>query len=188
MKKLLVGLLVVVALVGALAMAAVGYKNGFVAADENIKSSWAQVENVLQRRSDLIPNLVNTVKGYAKQEKDIFTQIAEARSKLAGAQTIPDKINANRQLDSALSRLLVVVEQYPNLKSNQNFQSLQDELAGTENRIAVERKRYNEAVQNYNVMVKRLPGSLFAGFFGYGPKDIYFEAAESAKTAPKVEF
>jgi LemA protein len=190
-KGLLVGLSVVgVLAVGALILGGtvIGLKNQFVTADENIKSSWAQVENVLQRRSDLIPNLVNTVKGYAKQEKDIFTQIAEARAKLGGAQNIPDKINANNQLDSALSRLLVVVERYPDLKSNQNFMSLQDELAGTENRIAVERKRFNESVQAYNVLVRKFPGSLVAGFFGFTTKDMYFQAPEEAKKVPQVNF
>jgi LemA protein len=143
---------------------------------------------VLQRRSDLIPNLVNTVKGYAKQEKEIFVQVAEARAKLAGAQTIPQKIAADQQMETALSRLMVVVERYPELKSNQNFMALQDELAGTENRIAVERKRFNETVQNYNVLVRQFPGSLFAGIFKFAPKEIYFRAAEAAKEVPKVQF
>jgi LemA protein len=165
-----------------------GTRNSLVTADENITESWSQVENVLQRRNDLIPNLVNTVKGFAKQEKEIFIQVAEARAKLAGARTIPEKINANQEVGSALSRLLVVVERYPELKSNQNFMALQDELSGTENRIAVERRRYNEAVRHYNILVRRFPSNIAAGLFGFEKKDIYFEAAEDAKAVPKVEF
>jgi LemA protein len=188
MKKVLVAIAVIAGVVVIGAMTLIGSRNGLVTADENISTAWSQVENVLQRRSDLIPNLVETVKGYAKQEKEIFTGIAEARAKLAGASTIPQKIDANRQLDSALSRLLVVVERYPELKSNQNFQSLQDELAGTENRIAVERMRFNEAVRDYNLRVRRFPSSLAAAMFGFEKKDIYFEAAEGAKAAPKVAF
>ena len=188
MKK---GFLVLVAVVGVVAVAAlsvIGARNGLVAADENVANAWSQVENVMQRRADLIPNLVETVKGYAKQEKDVFISVAEARAKLAGATTIPQKIDANRQIDGALSRLLVVVERYPELKSNQNFQSLQDELAGTENRIAVERMRFNEAVKDYNIRVRSFPSNIAASLFGFQKKDIYFEASEGAKAAPKVQF
>jgi LemA protein len=164
----------------------VSSRNSLVTADESVTASWSQVENVLQRRADLIPNLVETVKGYAKQEKDIFTAVAEARSKLMGARSIPDKISANQGLDSALARLLVVVEQYPQLKSNQNFLALQDELAGTENRIAVERKRYNDSVQAYNLQVRRFPSNIAARLFGFQKKDSYFEATEESKQNPKV--
>jgi LemA protein len=188
MKKGLLVLGVVVGLVVILAMTVIGSRNGLVTADENISTAWSQVENVMQRRADLIPNLVETVKGYAKQEKEIFTGIADARARLAGASSIPEKIEANRQLDSALSRLLVIVERYPDLKSNQNFQSLQDELAGTENRIAVERKRFNDAVRDYNLRVRRFPSSIAAMLFGFEKKDIYFEAAEGAKAVPAVTF
>jgi LemA protein len=188
MKKGLVVVAVIIGVVLIGAMTLVGSRNGLVTADESISTAWSQVENVMQRRADLIPNLVETVKGYAKQEKDIFTGVAEARAKLAGASTIPQKIDANRQLDSALSRLLVIAERYPELKSNQNFQSLQDELAGTENRISVERMRFNEAVKDYNLRVRRFPSSLAAGLFGFEKKDIYFEASEGAKTVPKVQF
>lgn len=188
MKKGLIAVLVIVGLVVAGALGAIGIKNNLVTADEAITASWAQVENVLQRRSDLIPNLVKTVQGYAKQEKDIFTQVAEARAKLAGARTVPEKISANQGLDSALSRLLVVVEQYPQLKSNQNFMALQDELAGTENRIAIERMRYNEAVRSYNLSVRRFPNSVVAGFFGFQKKDAYFEVSPESQAVPKVEF
>jgi len=164
-----------------------GTYNNFVSLDETVKSAWSQVENQLQRRYDLIPNLVETVKGYAKQEKDVFVEVTNARSKVGGAGNIPDKINANNELTTALSRLLVVVERYPDLKSNQNFMRLQDELAGTENRIAVERKRYNDAVRTFNVAVKSFPANLLAGMFGFVPAT-FFEAPTAAKTAPQVKF
>jgi LemA protein len=188
MNKGLLAAIIALVLAGIVGLSLVGSRNGLITADENISTTWSQVENVMQRRSDLIPNLVETVKGYAKQEKDVFTNIADARAKLGGAQSIPDKINANRQLDSALSRLLVVVERYPELKSNANFQSLQDELAGTENRIAVERMRYNEAVRDYNLRVRRFPSNVAANLFGFEKKDIYFEADANAKAVPKVQF
>jgi LemA protein len=155
--------------------------------DEAVKGSWAQVENQLQRRYDLIPNLVETVKGYAKQEKDVLVEVTNARAKVGGAGTVPDKINANNELSSALSRLLVVVEKYPDLKSNQNFIRLQDELAGTENRIAVERMRYNDAVKAYNVAIRSFPANLLAGMFGF-QKATFFEAPATAKATPQVKF
>ncbi len=164
-----------------------GSYNRFVTLDEAVKSSWAQVENQLQRRYDLIPNLVETVRGYAKQEKEVLVEVTNARAKVGGAANIPDKIAANNELTGALSRLLVVVERYPELKSNQNFLRLQDELAGTENRIAVERRRYNEAVQSYNVAIRSFPGNLVAAAFGFG-KAAFFEAPAAAKTAPQVKF
>lgn len=188
MKKSVAVLLVVIGVVVLSFGWLMGAKNTLVARQEGVKAAWAQVDNVLQRRADLIPNLVNTVKGYAKQEKDIFVQVAEARAKLAGAQSIPQKIEANRGMDSALSRLLVIAENYPQLKSNQNFIALQDELSGTENRIAVERMRYNEAVQSYNLAVKQFPSSIAASLFHYSPSDEYFKTAEEAKQVPKVEF
>jgi LemA protein len=164
-----------------------GKYNSFVTLDESIKSSWAQVENQLQRRYDLIPNLVETVKGYAKQEKDVLIEVTNARARVGGAGTVPEKIQANNELSGALSRLLVVVEQYPQLKSNENFLRLQDELAGTENRIAVERRRYNEAVQKYNVAVRRFPNSLVAATFGFQTA-AFFEAPAAAKAAPRGKF
>ena len=164
-----------------------GSYNKFVSMDEAVKSSWAQVENQLQRRFDLIPNLVETVKGYAKQEKDVLVEVTNARAKVGGAGNVPDKIAANNQLSSALSRLLIVVERYPDLKSNQNFMRLQDELAGTENRVAVERRRYNEIVQTYNVAVRSFPGNIVAGIFGFA-KAPFFEAPAAAKAAPQVKF
>ena len=184
-------LIIVLAVIVFLAMAAysffAGNYNKFVQLDTTVKSSWAQVENQLQRRYDLIPNLVETVKGYAKQEKDVLVEVINARAKVGGAGTVPDKIAANNQLSGALSRLMVVVERYPDLKSNQNFMALQDELAGTENRIAVERMRYNEAVQIYNQTIKSFPSNLLAGMYGF--KDAaFFEAPKEAKGAPKVKF
>jgi len=164
-----------------------GSYNKFVSMDEAVKSSWAQVENQLQRRFDLIPNLVETVKGYAKQEKDVLVEVTNARAKVGGAGSVPDKIAANNQLSGALSRLLIVVERYPDLKSNQNFMHLQDELAGTENRVAVERRRYNEVVQTYNVAVRSFPGNIVAGIFGFA-KAPFFEAPATAKAAPQVKF
>lgn len=166
----------------------IGNYNRLVTLDESITGAWAQVENQLQRRNDLIPNLVSTVKGYAKHEKAIFENVAKARSKLAGARTINEKIKAHQGIESALSRLLAIAENYPNLKANTNFIRLQDELAGTENRIAVERMRYNEVVRMYNIMIKRFPSNIIAAMTGFEKKDAYFKAEETAKEVPKVEF
>jgi len=165
-----------------------GRRNQIVTKREAVNAAWAQVDVVLQRRADLIPNLVETVKGYAAQEQKVFGDIAAARAALIGAKTPADKIAANGQLDSALSRLLVVVENYPQLKSNENFMRLQDELAGTENRIAVERRRYNETVQEYNTYISLFPNSLIAGFAGFTRNDAYFKTEEGARQAPKVNF
>src|SRR5271157_4232387 len=184
-------LIIVLAVIVFLAIAAysffAGNYNKFVKMDIAIKSSWAQVENQLQRRYDLIPNLVETVKGYAKQEKDVLVEVTNARAKVGGAVNVPDKISANNELSGALSRLLVVVEKYPDLKSNQNFMHLQDELAGTENRIAVERKRYNDAVKTFNIAIRSFPGNVFAGMFGFHSA-AFFEAPAQAKAAPQVKF
>ena len=186
-KTLIIVLAVIVFLIIAAYSFFAGNYNKFVQLDTTVKSSWAQVENQLQRRYDLIPNLVETVKGYAKQEKDVMVEVTNARAKVGGASNVPDKIAANNQLSGALSRLMVVVEKYPDLKSNQNFMALQDELAGTENRIAVERMRYNEAVQIYNQTIKSFPSNLLAGMYGF--KDAaFFEAPKEAKGAPKVKF
>jgi LemA protein len=159
-----------------------------VTLNETVKSNWAQVDVVLQRRSDLIPNLVETVKGFAAQEQTVYDDIAKARAALGGARTPSDKIAANGQLDSALSRLLVVVENYPQLKSNENFLRLQDELAGTENRIAVERKRYNDSIQAYNTFIGQFPNSVFARWAGFQRNDAYFAASEASREVPKVQF
>jgi len=166
----------------------VGVKNTLVTKNEAVKSAWSQVDIVLQRRADLIPNLVETVKGYAQQEQSVFGDIAKARSALLSAGTPQQKIAANGQLDGAIGRLLLVVENYPQLKSNENFLRLQDELAGTENRIAVERKRYNDTLQDYNTYVQQFPNSIFAGWAGFKPNDAYFAASEGARQVPKVNF
>src|SRR3954463_12141662 len=166
----------------------VGVRNTLVTKNEAVKAAWSQVDIVLQRRADLIPNLVETVKGYAQQEQTVFGDIAKARSALLSAGTPSDKIAANQQLDGAIGRLLVIIENYPQLKSSENFLRLQDELAGTENRISVERKRYNDSIQDYNTYIGQFPASLFAGMAGFKRNDAYFQASEGAKTAPKVQF
>jgi len=163
-----------------------GY-NTMVAQQEQVDAAWSEVENQLQRRNDLIPNLVNTVKGFAQQEQDVLVKVTEARSRVAGAGSPEEKIEASNQLSGALSRLLVVVEKYPELKSNQNFLRLQDELAGTENRLAVARMRYNEVVRDYNTTIKKFPTNIMASITGFKEKP-YFQAPEGAKEAPKVEF
>jgi LemA protein len=163
-------------------------RNQMAVKREAVNAAWAQVDVVLQRRADLIPNLVETVKGYAVQEQKVFGDIAAARAALVGAKTPADKIAANGALDSALSRLLVIVENYPQLKSNENFQRLQDELAGTENRIAVERRRYNETVQDYNTYISLFPNSLVASIGGFTRNEAYFKTEEGARQAPKVNF
>src|SRR6202171_5343835 len=166
----------------------IGARNQMVTKNEAVKAAWSQVDIVLQRRADLIPNLVETVKGFAAQEQTVFGDIAKARSSLLSASTPADKIAANQQLDGALGRLLVIVENYPQLKSNENFLRLQDELAGTENRIAVERKRYNDTLQDYNTYVLQFPNSLYAGFAGFKPNEAYFAASEESRQVPKVKF
>ena len=186
-RNLIVAGVIALVLIGSLYFFVTGNYNTFVSLDEAVKSSWAQVENQLQRRFDLIPNLVETVKGYAKQEKDVLIEVTNARAKVGGAASVPEKINANNELSSALSRLLVVVENYPDLKSNQNFMRLQDELAGTENRIAVERKRYNDAVKTYNIAIRSFPANLLAGMFNFHSAT-FFEAPATAKAAPQVKF
>jgi LemA protein len=166
----------------------VSSRNQMVTKNEAVKSAWAQVDVVLQRRANLIPNLVETVKGFAAQEQTVFHDIASARSALLGAQTPADKIAANGQLDGALGRLLLIVENYPQLKSNENFLRLQDELAGTENRIAVERKRYNDTLQDYNTFIGLFPNNIFAGWAGFQRNNAYFAATEASREAPKVQF
>jgi LemA protein len=163
-------------------------RNTLVSKNEAVKSAWSQVDVVLQRRADLIPNLVETVKGYAQQEQTVFGDIAKARSALLSAGSPQEKINANQQLDGAIGRLLLIVENYPQLKSNENFLRLQDELAGTENRIAVERKRYNDTLQDYNTYIQQFPNSVFAGWAGFKPNEAYFTATEGSRQAPKVNF
>jgi LemA protein len=188
MKKGLVVLVVLVVIALLLGSSFVSRRNQMAIKREAVNAAWAQVDVVLQRRADLIPNLVQTVKGYATQEQVVFGDIAKARSALLSANTPGQKIAANGQLDSALGRLLVIVENYPQLKSNENFLRLQDELAGTENRIAVERRRYNETVQDYNTYISLFPNSLVASMGGFARNDAYFKTDEGARQAPKVDF
>jgi LemA protein len=183
---IILAVLLIVALM--LGSSFVGRRNQMVVKREAVNAAWAQVDVVLQRRADLIPNLVETVKGFAAQEQTVFGDIAKARSALLGAHSPAEKIAANGQLDSALGRLLVVVENYPQLKSNENFLRLQDELAGTENRIAVERRRYNETVQDYNTFIALFPNSLVASMGGFARNDAYFKTEEGARQVPKVTF
>jgi LemA protein len=163
-------------------------RNELVAERESIKGAWSQVDVVLQRRADLIPNLVETVKGFAKHEEEAISAVANARAAMMGAKTPAERIAANTQLDGALGRLFVVVENYPNLKANENFIRLQDELAGTENRIAVERRKYNEVVQKYNTDIELFPKNIAASMFGFQREDAYFKADTGAKEVPKVKF
>jgi LemA protein len=188
MKAGIVVLVVILILAFLFGSAYVSRRNQMAIKREAVNAAWAQVDVVLQRRADLIPNLVQTVKGYAVQEQTVFGDIANARAALIGAKTPADKIAANGQLDNALSRLLVIVENYPQLKSNENFMRLQDELAGTENRIAVERRRYNDAVQDYNTYISLFPNSVIASFAGFTRNDAYFKTEEGARQAPKVNF
>src|ERR1700758_672639 len=188
MGKGLIVIIIVVLIVLVVGGQYIGVKNTLVSKNEAVKGAWSQVDIVLQRRADLIPNLVETVKGYAKQEQTVFEDIAKARSALLSARNPSDKIAANNQLDGALGRLLALSENYPQLKSNENFLRLQDELAGTENRIAVERKRYNDTLQDYNTYVQQFPASVFAGWAGFKANPAYFTASEGAREVPKVNF
>ena len=187
MKALIVIVIIVVLLLACFG-SYISTKNQLVTKKEAVKAAWSQVDIVLQRRADLIPNLVETVKGFAAQEQTVFGDIAKARSRLLSANTPTDKIAANQQLDGAIGRLLVIVENYPQLRSNENFLRLQDELAGTENRIAVERKRYNDSLQDYNTYIGLFPNSIWAGMAGFKRDDAYFAASEGAKSVPKVDF
>ncbi|PIC56552.1 MULTISPECIES: LemA family protein [Sporosarcina] len=187
MKKLAGPLIAIIVLVIIAAIMIVPSYNKLVNLEEDVDQSYAQIETQLQRRVDLIPNLVNTVKGYASHEKEVLENIANARSKMAGAQGPEEQAAADSELSSALSRLLVVVENYPDLKANQNFQQLMDELAGTENRIAVARKDYNDVVSAFNRTVKRFPGKIVASIFGFDEKE-YFKAVEGAQQPPSVDF
>jgi LemA protein len=196
-RGLLIALIVLVALVVGIGAWAVGINNQLVRLEQGVNQQWAQVQNGYQRRADLIPNLVETVKGFAAQERTVLEEVTRARASASGVQLTPEALNdpkamerfqaAQAQLSGALSRLLVTVERYPELKSNQNFLALQDELAGTENRIANERRRYNEVVGAYNTRLRLFPGSLVAGMLGFVPK-AFFEAAPDAATPPKVKF
>ncbi|MGE7984110.1 LemA family protein [Solibacillus sp. NPDC093137] len=186
-SAVLVALIAIVALIVIAAMLVVPKYNKLVTGEETVDAAWAQVENQLQRRFDLVPNLVNTVKGYAEHEEEIFTQIADARTQYGNANTVEETADANNELSSALARLLVVVENYPNLKADVQFTRLMDELAGTENRLTVARKDYNDTVQQFNNDVRRFPGNLIAGMFSFNQKD-YFEIKEGVEEAPAVDF
>ena len=197
MKTVLIvlGVIVLILVIGFASL--FGVYNGFVTAEQSVNEKWAQVQNVYQRRADLIPNLVETVKGFAAQEKTVLEAVTQARASASGIKATPELLNdpvafkkfqdAQNQLGGALSRLLVTVERYPELKSNQNFLALQSQLEGTENRITVERMRFNEAVRDYNTKIKLMPGALVAGIMGFKAK-VFFEAAPGSETAPKVKF
>jgi LemA protein len=187
MSKKWIPLIVIGSIVLIIVLFAVSRYNSLVSASETVDNKWAQVENQLQRRAELIPNLVSTVKGAAAHEKEIIDSVTAARAKLAGARGPEEAGKANGELSSALSRLMVVVENYPQIKANENFRALQDELAGTENRIATERMRYNDSVKEYNASIKRFPNNMFAGMFGFSGRE-YFAADEGAKHAPNVKF
>lgn len=184
-----VGVVVVIVLVALLVFGSyVSARNQMVAKQEAVQEQWGNVQTQLQRRADLIPNLVSTVKGYAQHEEAVFADVDKARAALLAANTPQGKIQANGQLDGALGRLLAVAENYPNLKANENFLQLQDQLEGTENRIAVERHRYNEAVRDYNTFIRQFPNSVWAGIAGFQTNNAYFEASPASQNAPKVQF
>ena len=190
-KGLLVGLGVVGVIVLALLMVGGSYvsaKNQMVAKDQAVKQSWSEVDVQLERRADLIPNLVETVKGFTKEENSVYAEIANARAGMLNAQTPQAKIAANGQLDGALGRLLLLTENYPTLRSSDQFMRLQDELAGTENRISVARRRYNQAIQDYNTFIGQFPNSIWAGMAGYHTNDAYFKASPAAEQVPNVKF
>lgn len=187
MKSALIVVAILVLLVFVVGGMLMSTRNQLVTEKQGVEAAWSGVDTALQRRADLIPNLVETVKGYAKQEQTVFRDIANARAALAGGRTPEDKLQANAQLSGALGRLLVIVENYPQLKSNESFNRLMDELAGTENRINVERRRYNEAVQKYNTDIQLFPKNIAAGMFGFGPQP-YFQADPGARNAPSVKF
>lgn len=190
-KGMLVGLGVVGVIVLALFLVGGSYvsaKNQMVAKDQAVKSAWSEVDVQLQRRADLIPNLVETVKGFTKEENSVFAEIANARAGMLNAQTPQSKIAANGQLDGALGRLLLLTENYPQLRSSEQFMRLQDELAGTENRIGVARKRYNDAIQDFNTFIGQFPNSIWAGMAGFHNNDAYFKASPAAQQVPNVKF
>ena len=182
----IIGVLVLLALV--ILGSVIGVRNTLVTEREAVNGAWSQVDVALQRRADLIPNLVATVQGFAKQEQAVIKEVTDARAALGGARNPQEKIDANSRLDGALSRLLVVVENYPQIKSNENFLRLQDELAGTENRIAIERRKYNETVQKYNTDIELFPNNIAASLFGFHRNDAYFKTEPGARTPPKVQF
>ena len=189
------GMLVVLGVVGVIIVALllvggsyVSAKNQMVAKDQAVKQAWSEVDVQLERRADLIPNLVETVKGFTKEENSVYADIANARAGMLNAQTPQSKIAANGQLDGALGRLLLLTENYPQLRSSEQFMRLQDELAGTENRIGVARRSYNQAIQDYNTFIGQFPNSIWANFAGFHVNNAYFQASEASRTAPTVKF
>jgi len=189
------GILAVLGFVGLLFLAVlmagcsfVSAKNQMVAKDQEVKSKWSEVDVQLERRGDLIPNLVETVKGFTKEENSVYAEISNARTGLMNAQTPADKIAANTQVENALAKVLVLTENYPQLRSSEQFMRLQDELSGTENRIGVARKRYNDAIQDYNTYILQFPASIWAGIAGYHQNDAYFKANDTARQVPGVKF
>jgi len=187
LKNALKILIVLVVLLAVIALPLLTSYNSLVAAEETVNSAWSQVENQLQRRTDLIPNLVNTVRGYVSHEETVFTEVTKAREKLIAAGTVAEKAEADQELSSAVSRLLAIAENYPELKADANFRQLADELAGTENRIATARMDYNNAVQAYNTKIRKFPTVIVAKIFGFEPKE-YFKAEENANKVPTVDF
>ena len=187
MKKTNIGLIVVIAIVVLIGIMVMSSYNGIVSLSEDVDSKYATIDTYLQRRADLIPNLVSTVKGYVQHEEKIINSITEAREKMTSARSLSDKAEANDELTTALNNLMVVVENYPDLQASQNFIQLSDELAGTENRIATARKDYNDAVQKYNAKIKKFPTKMIAGMFNFESKD-YFQASEGSKEVPSVQF
>jgi LemA protein len=188
MKGLILAIVVLVIVVLMVFLQLMGQRNQLVVERNDIDARWAQVDNDMKRRADLIPNLVETVKGYAKQEQTVIGEVANARAALLGAHSKQDEINANNQLSGALGRLLVLTENYPQLKSNENFLRLQDQLEGTENRIAVDRRDYNEAIKRFNTDIDLFPKNLAASIFGFHRDDAYFKATEEEKKVPQVKF
>ncbi len=186
-KGLLIGIIAVIAVIAIIGGSMVSTYNGLVDKQANVENAEAQIQTVLQRRADLIPNLVNTVKGYAQHEEDVYTALADARAKLNGASNAEEFNEANESFESALSRLLVVVEQYPELKADKNFIALQDQLEGTEDRIAVARRDYNDIATDYNATIKKFPNMIFAGIFGFEKVEL-FKASDDAQNAPVVNF
>jgi LemA protein len=189
------GFWVLIGIVGVLVLAVLmvfgsfkSAQNQMVAKDQAVKAAWSEVDVQLERRADLIPNLVETVKGFTKEENSVFAEVANARTGLMNAQTPQDKINANAQVDNALTKVLVLSERYPQLRSSEQFMRLQDELSGTENRIGVARKRYNDRIQEYNTFVLQFPNSIWAGMLGFKQNDAYFKASAAAQTVPSVKF
>jgi LemA protein len=188
MKGAIIVLIVIVVVVLIFGGQLMGQRNQLVAQRNEIDARWAQVDNDMKRRADLIPNLVETVKGFAKQEQTVIGEVTNARAALLGARSKQEEISANNQLSGAIGRLLVLTENYPQLKSNENFLRLQDELAGTENRIAVDRRDYNEAIKNYNISVEQFPKNIAASIFGFHRDDAYFKTTEEERRVPQVKF